>query len=88
MVAFYLFQRLAHAFYLSRGFGFDKQQGNAVNEKDNVLPDGSLAIGKPELVRYMKGVAVDIAAVSYTHLRAHETPEHLVCRLLLEQKKK
>src|SRR5678815_2268354 len=24
------------------------------------------------------------AAVSYTHLRAHETPEHLVCRLLLE----
>src|SRR5678816_3902443 len=22
-------------------------------------------------------------AVSYTHLRAHETPEHLVCRLLL-----
>ena len=26
-------------------------------------------------------------AVSYTHLRAHETPEHLVCRLLLEKKK-
>ena len=25
--------------------------------------------------------------VSYTHLRAHETPEHLVCRLLLEEKK-
>src|SRR5678815_1882884 len=23
-----------------------------------------------------------IRAVSYTHLRAHETPEHLVCRLL------
>src|SRR5678816_1371196 len=30
---------------------------------------------------------VDIP-VSYTHLRAHETPEHLVCRLLLEKKKK
>jgi len=29
-----------------------------------------------------------IRAVSYTHLRAHETPEHLVCRLLLEKKKK
>src|SRR5678815_3518848 len=27
-----------------------------------------------------------IPAVSYTHLRAHETPEHLVCRLLLEKK--
>src|SRR5674536_66312 len=26
-----------------------------------------------------------IGAVSYTHLRAHETPEHLVCRLLLEK---
>src|SRR5678815_1035549 len=24
--------------------------------------------------------------VSYTHLRAHETPEQLVCRLLLEKK--
>ena len=29
----------------------------------------------------------DLGAVSYTHLRAHETPEHLVCRLLLEKKK-
>ena len=30
---------------------------------------------------------MDTIAVSYTHLRAHETPEHLVCRLLLEKKK-
>ena len=28
------------------------------------------------------------AAVSYTHLRAHETKANLVCRLLLEKKKK
>ncbi len=28
-----------------------------------------------------------VKTVSYTHLRAHETPEHLVCRLLLEKKK-
>ena len=28
-----------------------------------------------------------IMAVSYTHLRANETPEHLVCRLLLAKKK-
>src|SRR5678815_5347600 len=27
-----------------------------------------------------------LGTVSYTHLRAHETPEHLVCRLLLEKK--
>src|SRR5678816_4397789 len=26
-----------------------------------------------------------VYTVSYTHLRAHETPEHLVCRLLLEK---
>ena len=28
-----------------------------------------------------------IYAVSYTHLRAHETLRYLVCRLLLEKKK-
>ena len=29
----------------------------------------------------------NVTAVSYTHLRAHETREDLVCRLLLEKKK-
>src|SRR5674536_220607 len=29
-----------------------------------------------------KTAAYQVKAVSYTHLRAHETPEHLVCRLL------
>src|SRR5450756_671133 len=29
-----------------------------------------------------------VGAVSYTHLRAHETRHDLVCRLLLEKKKK
>ena len=28
------------------------------------------------------GYCAQTATVSYTHLRAHETPEHLVCRLL------
>src|SRR5450756_2926237 len=32
--------------------------------------------------------ACTIGAVSYTHLRAHETRHDLVCRLLLEKKKK
>ena len=31
---------------------------------------------------------VKLAPVSYTHLRAHETDSYLVCRLLLEKKKK
>mgnify|MGYP003380093573 CR=1 FL=1 len=30
----------------------------------------------------------DLLAVSYTHLRAHETVLDLVCRLLVEQKKR
>ena len=32
--------------------------------------------------------APDMASVSYTHLRAHETGRNLVCRLLLEKKKR
>src|SRR5678816_4796507 len=28
-------------------------------------------------------ISICLGSVSYTHLRAHETPEHLVCRLLL-----
>src|SRR5450756_2746804 len=40
---------------------------------------------KPELIQ--KRVE-QIKAVSYTHLRAHETRHDLVCRLLLEKKKK
>ena len=35
-----------------------------------------------------KEINVDIEPVSYTHLRAHETVLDLVCRLLLEKKKK
>src|SRR5678815_5549048 len=35
---------------------------------------------------WMKRARIICRAVSYTHLRAHETPEHLVCRLLLEKK--
>ena len=37
--------------------------------------------------RALKKLFHRMDAVSYTHLRAHETPEHLVCRLLLEKKK-
>src|SRR5674476_1532061 len=33
-------------------------------------------------------VLVATETVSYTHLRAHETGRNLVCRLLLEKKKK
>eukprot|EP00658_Telonema_sp_P-2_P027532 TRINITY_DN21236_c0_g1_i2.p1 TRINITY_DN21236_c0_g1~~TRINITY_DN21236_c0_g1_i2.p1 ORF type:complete len:141 (+),score=28.66 TRINITY_DN21236_c0_g1_i2:260-682(+) len=48
----------------------------------------SLASAKSQFTRGAARTAVTLASVSYTHLRAHETPEHLVCRLLLEKKKK
>src|SRR5678815_278457 len=35
-------------------------------------------VGMIELIDVQRA---DLIAVSYTHLRAHETPEHLVCRL-------
>src|SRR5674476_620342 len=41
---------------------------------------------------YLLGVGISLTtawvAVSYTHLRAHETGRNLVCRLLLEKKTK
>src|SRR5665648_1111147 len=37
---------------------------------------------------YGSGGAQGVSTVSYTHLRAHETRHELVCRLLLEKKKK
>ncbi|KQI09431.1 hypothetical protein K777_09895, partial [Campylobacter coli CVM 41970] len=60
------------------------------NKIDEVLKDlqmNSLEQAMEYLQKF--GVSKDsVETVSYTHLRAHETPEHLVCRLLLEKKKK
>ena len=43
----------------------------------------------PTEVSYFVGDSgAKLVAVSYTHLRAHETDSYLVCRLLLEKKKK
>ena len=39
------------------------------------------------IVQYFGELGADVEAVSYTHLRAHETVLDLVCRLLLEKKK-
>src|SRR5450756_1730559 len=38
-------------------------------------------------IRYAREGLDGLEAVSYTHLRAHETRHDLVCRLLLEKKK-
>src|SRR5665647_2167863 len=38
-------------------------------------------------IRSLDDIRAILTAVSYTHLRAHETDSYLVCRLLLEKKK-
>ena len=48
---------------------------------------GGMSGAQPKAAEIAGAVAI-IAAVSYTHLRAHETGRNLVCRLLLEKKKK
>ena len=40
------------------------------------------------LIDFIGKILFKTDTVSYTHLRAHETSLHLVCRLLLEKKKK
>src|SRR5450756_3029714 len=59
-------------------------------------PGAALVSGRllAEITRSLPAQPVQFAtegtrvAVSYTHLRAHETRHDLVCRLLLEKKKK
>ena len=63
-----------------------KRQGNTRSAKlrfedFSVIYDEPI-VGKTELLEYRR------RPVSYTHLRAHETVLDLVCRLLLEKKKK
>eukprot|EP00656_Telonema_subtile_P001395 TRINITY_DN10626_c0_g1_i3.p2 TRINITY_DN10626_c0_g1~~TRINITY_DN10626_c0_g1_i3.p2 ORF type:complete len:136 (-),score=11.28 TRINITY_DN10626_c0_g1_i3:73-480(-) len=48
---------------------------------------GGLLMANPQMCRLGRKAA-SFVPVSYTHLRAHETVLDLVCRLLLEKKKK
>src|SRR5674536_21569 len=61
-------------------------------ERDNVLSNfdpttNRMLLATNGSIHNRTLIEPDYKAVSYTHLRAHETPEHLVCRLLLEKKK-
>ena len=49
--------------------------------RDNIVKRKEL------LQKLNQGMAYRYIAVSYTHLRAHETGRNLVCRLLLAKKK-
>src|SRR5678815_2909625 len=61
-----------------RGFG-GGFFGYFNRNKKSLALDADSPEGRKVLVKLLQ-------SVSYTHLRAHETPEHLVCRLLLEKK--
>ena len=61
----------------------DRKQGVSIADVNTTL--GSL-LGSNYINDFNRFGRV-YKAVSYTHLRAHETPEHIVCRLLLEKKK-
>src|SRR5680860_640627 len=53
-----------------------------IQDLSQAFPEKDMVISKDyaDLIAHMP--------VSYTHLRAHETDSYLVCRLLLEKKKK
>src|SRR5678816_4148557 len=57
-------------------------------EREAIFKRAWLNVGRVEQLRrkgsfFTRELAVaKTSPVSYTHLRAHETPEHLVCRLL------
>ena len=64
---------------------------------DNIIPhlhsdteqaEGPRANLKKTTMLVLAVTLHNIPAVSYTHLRAHETDSYLVCRLLLEKKNK
>src|SRR5680860_1838746 len=72
------------------GFGHGIREMSVVDIRDsNLLP---LRNNRPARVAYHRAIhghrlhhhAPGPYAVSYTHLRAHETDSYLVCRLLLE----
>src|SRR5660398_81335 len=67
---------------------------NPVKPNYKVKPGDIVQVVLPTPPREIELIPEDIPlnivyeAVSYTHLRAHETKANLVCRLLLEKKKK
>ena len=75
------------AIVLTLGLGISSVSAKTVEVK--LGTDAGMLAFEPSTVTISAGDTVKFVnnkPVSYTHLRAHETPEHLVCRLLLEKK--
>src|SRR5680860_1305552 len=76
---------------ISKTYRFDDEAG-ATAFVEQVAGIANGMDHHPEVSRDGNDVALTLVthsagAVSYTHLRAHETDSYLVCRLLLEKKK-
>ena len=71
--------------YLSSNREYYEYYGLTPDKLDHAKSDALIMHPGP----MNRGIEIDtrLAAVSYTHLRAHETLRYLVCRLLLEKKK-
>ena len=71
------------------------QKLRSMSSKDTgaVVKANAYGLGLKQVAKalYVEGARIFFVAtaeaVSYTHLRAHETDSYLVCRLLLEKKK-
>src|SRR5678815_1864509 len=84
-VEYHLFNSSPNLLLLSETQMAKNSSSNSFNETNyNLFNNFRLKGGVCAYVN----INTPITPVSYTHLRAHETPEHLVCRLLLEKKKK
>eukprot|EP00831_Metopus_contortus_P060554 TRINITY_DN52450_c0_g1_i1.p1 TRINITY_DN52450_c0_g1~~TRINITY_DN52450_c0_g1_i1.p1 ORF type:complete len:206 (+),score=31.38 TRINITY_DN52450_c0_g1_i1:173-790(+) len=59
-----------------------------LDENEKEREDKYLKVRFDNMSRLFNSTKKSKFPVSYTHLRAHETSLHLVCRLLLEKKKK
>src|SRR5450756_2680449 len=71
--------------------GFEPVTVFLILDNSTVLFDGGSCQQRAICVYYVRAASPasePVVPVSYTHLRAHETRHDLVCRLLLENKKK
>src|SRR5678815_4013652 len=56
-----------------------KKENIAVHPKQRLVLAGAYLVDRAIQAQFRARVEELAVAVSYTHLRAHETPEHLVC---------
>eukprot|EP00831_Metopus_contortus_P070387 TRINITY_DN63860_c0_g1_i1.p2 TRINITY_DN63860_c0_g1~~TRINITY_DN63860_c0_g1_i1.p2 ORF type:complete len:113 (+),score=25.80 TRINITY_DN63860_c0_g1_i1:185-523(+) len=71
----------------AEGFGGSPMENLEVLHPDSIEATVGDDVMEPMTIPEGRSGQFKIEAVSYTHLRAHETSLHLVCRLLLEKKK-